>query len=70
MNKAVIITQIVTSIILIGLVLLQTSPETSQQRATLIKPKYSRRGMEKITYFLTFFFLFLFVALSIVQLFI
>jgi len=70
MNKIIIITQIITSIILIILVLLQTSPETSQQRAALIKPKYSRRGMEKITYLLTFFFLFLFIALSVIQLFI
>jgi len=67
MNKILVISQMLISVILISLVLLQTSPETSNQKTSLIKPKYTRRGMEKITYLSTFFFLFLFIALSIAQ---
>lgn len=67
MKNTLIIIQLFVSVGLIGLILLQTTPETSNQRTSLIKPKYTRRGMEKLTYLLTFVFLFLFVGLSILQ---
>lgn len=67
MRQTLIIIQIFISIALIALVLIQTTPETTNQRASLIKPKYTRRGMEKFTYVLTFVFFFLFVGLSILQ---
>lgn len=68
MKETLLIVQMIVSIILTGLVLLQTSPETSNQRTTLIKPKYTRRGMEKFTYILTFVLLFAFIGLAIFQL--
>ncbi len=68
MKETLLIIQMIISISLVGLVLLQTSPETSSQKTSLIRPKYTRRGMEKFTYILTFVFFFLFISLAILQL--
>ncbi len=68
MKETFLVVHIVVSIVLTGLILLQTSSQNTSQRMTLVKPKHTRRGMEKLTYLLTFFTLFLFIALSILQL--
>lgn len=67
MKNALLIIQIIVSIGLIVLVVLQASPENTSQQTVLIKPKYTRRGMEKITYLLSFFLLATFVILSVLQ---
>jgi protein translocase SecG subunit len=68
MKETLLIIQIVLSVILTGLILLQTSSENTGQSISLIKPKHTRRGMERLTYLLTFFTLFIFIALSVLQL--
>lgn len=65
-----LIAQILVSLILSGLILLQTSPENNQRSVSLIKPKFNRRGLEKLTFIATFLFAVLFVALSLWQIFI
>lgn len=64
------IAQILVSIILSALILLQTSPENNQHSVSLIQPKFTRRGLEKLTFIATFLFAGLFVGLSLWQIFV
>ena len=68
MKTGLIIGQIVISLLVIGLILLQTSPENSNTRVSLVTPKFTRRGIEKFTFILTIFFLLVFLASSFLQL--
>jgi preprotein translocase subunit SecG len=70
MNTIAFIGQIAVSIILSGLILLQTSPENNQRSVSLIRPKFNRRGLEKLTFIATFVFAFIFIVLSLWQIFI
>lgn len=70
MKTYFLIGQIIVSIILSGLILLQTSPETNQRSVSLIRPKFNRRGLEKLTFVATFVFAVFFIVLSLWQIFI
>jgi len=69
MKQALTIVQIVISIILIGLILIQARG-TGFGRSSGIggNTSFSRRGLEKLVFRLTFLMAFLFVAISISQL--
>jgi len=68
MKTGLIVGQIVISLLVIGLILLQTSPENSNTRVSLVTPKFTRRGIEKLTFLLTIFLVLIFFVLSFLQL--
>jgi protein translocase SecG subunit len=68
MKNILLIAQIIISLILVVLILLQTSPETSNRSVSLIRPKFSRRGIEKVTFIFTLVLLGIFIGLSFFQL--
>ncbi len=70
MKTYFLVIQILISLILSGLILLQTSPENSQQSVSLIRPKFTRRGIEKLTFITTFIAAALFIGLSLWQIFV
>ena len=68
MKTAIIIAQIIISILLIIMILLQAPPESGGFSGSLIQPKFTRRGVEKLTFFATIFLLMLFLLSSLFQL--
>lgn len=68
MKTVLLVAQIIISILLIILILLQTPPEDTSFSASLFQPKFTRRGVEKLTFFTTIFLLLLFLISSLFQL--
>lgn len=68
MKKIILIVQIIISLILIVMILLQTSPEKSNTSLSLVQPKFTKRGIEKLTFSITILLLFVFLLLSFFQL--
>ena len=69
MKQALIITQIVVSVILIGLILIQAKG-TGFGRSGFVSggTSFTRRGLEKFIFRLTFVVAFIFIGVSILQL--
>jgi len=68
MKTLLAIIQIIVSIILITLVILQGPSDSNASRMSLVKPKFNRRGIEKMSFIITNIFVFLFLASSFLQL--
>jgi len=68
MKTIIIIAQIIISVLLIIMILLQAPPENSGFNTSLIQPKFTRRGVEKLTFFATILLLTLFLLSSLFQL--
>lgn len=68
MKQALTIIQIVVSIILIGLILVQARGTGFGRSSGIGGASFTRRGLEKLIFRLTFVVVFLFIVLSILQL--
>jgi len=70
MNQSTILAaiQIIISILIITLILLQSPPEESGFSLSLSQPKFKRRGLEKLSFFATLIILTLFLLSSLLQL--
>lgn len=68
MKLAIIITQIIISILLIIMILLQAPPESDGFNTSLVQPKFTRRGAEKLTFLATILLLIFFLLSSLFQL--
>jgi len=68
MNEALTIAQIIVSIALIGLVLIQARGTGFGRSNGASGASFTRRGLEKLIFRLTFVVVFLFVAISILRL--
>ncbi len=66
MKTALIIIQIILSIVLSALIFLQTDGE-SESRSTLMSSTPEKRGWEKIMFNLTIFVIVIFITSSIIQ---
>lgn len=67
MNRALLIIQIVISILLVGSILIQ-SKGTGFARSFKSQASFTRRGLEKIVFRATFVLALLFIVVSILQL--
>lgn len=68
MKSVLFVAQLITSLLLIGLILIQARG-TGFGRGSASGTSFSRRGLEKLVFRLTFVSVFLFVAISIALLF-
>lgn len=68
MKQVLTIVQIVVSIALIGLVLIQARGTGFGRSSGIGGASFTRRGLEKLVFRLTFVVVFLFIAISILQL--
>lgn len=68
MKTVVLIFQAIVSILLVVLILLQNTKEEGRFNLSLLQPKFTRRGLEKLTFVATIVCLGLFLILSFWQL--
>ncbi|MFH1561669.1 MAG: preprotein translocase subunit SecG [Patescibacteria group bacterium] len=68
MKNIILIAQAIVSVLLIVLILLQNTKEEGRFNLSLLQPKFSRRGLEKVTFIATIVCLGLFLILSFWQL--
>lgn len=68
MNEVLTIAQIIVSVALIGLVLVQARGTGLGRSNGASGASFTRRGLEKLIFRLTFIVVFLFVAISILRL--
>ncbi|MBU2592697.1 MAG: preprotein translocase subunit SecG [Patescibacteria group bacterium] len=68
MKNLILIIQMVVGVSLIIMILLQNPQETGNNRLSLVQPKFNRRGLEKVTFYLTVILLALFLTSSLLQL--
>ena len=68
MKQILTIVQIVVSVALIGLVLIQARGTGFGRSSGIGGASFTRRGLEKLVFRLTFVVVFLFIAISILQL--
>ncbi|EKE12874.1 MAG: hypothetical protein ACD_13C00134G0035 [uncultured bacterium] len=68
MKQVLTIVQIVVSVALIGLVLIQARGTGFGRSSGIGGASFTRRGLEKLVFRLTFVVVFLFIAVSILQL--
>jgi len=68
MKQILTVVQIVVSIALIGLVLIQARGTGFGRSSGIGGASFTRRGLEKLVFRLTFVVVFLFIAISILQL--
>lgn len=68
MKQIFTIAQIIISVILITLILIQARGTGFGRSSNIGSSSFSRRGLEKLVFRLTFVFAFLFISVSILQL--
>ncbi len=68
MKQILTIVQIIVSVALIGLVLIQARGTGFGRSSGIGGASFTRRGLEKLVFRLTFVVVFLFIAVSILQL--
>ena len=69
MNSTLLLTsQIVISLLVVLAILSQRPAKRESITTQLIQPKFTRRGWEKISFFLTLFLIALFVAITTINL--
>lgn len=67
MNQFLTIAQIIISLILIGLILIQAKGTGFGRSSGIGGASFSRRGLEKLVFRLTFVITFLFIVISILR---
>lgn len=68
MNQILTIVQIVVSIVLVGLILIQARGTGFGRSSSVGGSGFTRRGLEKLVFRLTFVIAFLFIAISVLRL--